>query len=195
MPHMRRGCHGTRHFIFQIHGGPHSDVKARHFFFCAGWWGRGLRRRGRMEKRKMEVVVLCGRDGSGKTETLKSFIQTVMGKGAIKLVSQPHPDSDKDEIAVFTYLGKMICVSTYGDDASGINKGYQVARNQKCDVFVTATRGETNSPSLGEACRIARGDNSYPLLLSAYREEDLNDRGRAMTTRVNTLLRVVKPWR
>ena len=148
-----------------------------------------------MEKRRMEVVVLCGSDGSGKTETLKSFIQTVMGKGAIKLVSQPHPDSDNDEITVFTYLGKMICVSTYGDDPNGVNKGYQVALHQGCDVFVTATRGETNSPSLGEACRIARGDNSYPLLLSAYREEDLNDRGRAMTTRVNTLLRVVKPWR
>lgn len=45
MPPVRRGCHGTRHFIFQMRGGPHSDVKARHFFFCAGWWGRGLRRR------------------------------------------------------------------------------------------------------------------------------------------------------
>ena len=28
------------HF-FQMRGGPHSDVKARHFLFCAGWWGRG----------------------------------------------------------------------------------------------------------------------------------------------------------
>ena len=146
-----------------------------------------------MEKRKMEVVVLCVRDGSGKTETLKSFIQTVMGKGAIKLVSQRHPNSSNDEIAVFNYSGKTICVSTYGDDAGGVNKGYQVALNQKCDIFVTATRGETNCQSLGEACRIARGDNSYPLLLSAYQEEDLNDRRRAMTTRVNTLLRVVKP--
>lgn len=144
-----------------------------------------------MEKRKMEVVVLCGRDGSGKTETLKSFIQTVMGMGAIKLVSQPHPDSDKDEIAVFTYLGKMICVSTYGDDPNGVNKGYQVALHQGCDVFVTATRGETNSPSLGEACKIARYYNSYPILLSSYWENDPNDQARSMKTRVDTLVRCV----
>lgn len=31
--------------FFQMRGGPHFDVKARHFLFCAGWWGRGLRRR------------------------------------------------------------------------------------------------------------------------------------------------------
>ena len=34
MPQNRRGCHGTRHFIFsKVRGVPHSDVKARHFFF------------------------------------------------------------------------------------------------------------------------------------------------------------------
>ena len=42
MPHRRRGCHETRHFIFfQMRGGPHSDVKAHHFLFCAKWLGRG----------------------------------------------------------------------------------------------------------------------------------------------------------
>lgn len=141
--------------------------------------------------KEMRIVALCGCGGSGKTETLKAFIQWCYGNGATKLASQPHPDSDKDEIAVFTYLGKMICVSTYGDDPNGVNKGYQVALHQGCDVFVTATRGETNSPSLGEACKIARYYNSYPILLSAYWENDPNDQARSMTTRVDTLVRCV----
>ena len=25
-------------FFSQMRGGPYSDVKARHFLFCAGWW-------------------------------------------------------------------------------------------------------------------------------------------------------------
>lgn len=142
-------------------------------------------------ERKMRIVALCGRGGSGKTETLKSFIQACYGKGATKLTSQTHPNSTKDEIAVFNYSGKMICVSTYGDDAVGVNKGYQVAVNQKCDVFVAATRGELNCLSLGEACKIARAYNSYPILLSAYLENDPNDQTMSMTTRVDTLFRCV----
>lgn len=136
----------------------------------------------------MRIVALCGCGESGKTETLKLFIRRCYRNGATKLASQPHPYSvKKDEIAVFSYSGKIVCVSTYGDDASGIDKGYQVALKQKCDVFVTAARGRLNCLSLGEVCKIARGYKSYPILLSAYWEKDLNDRQMAMRARVDAL--------
>lgn len=135
----------------------------------------------------MRIVALCGAANVGKTETLIDLIQDCYKRGAINIVSQPNPIGTKDVIEVFSYQGKTICVSTAGDDVSSITNGYQIAVQQSCDVFVTASHVRLNSPTLGCVCQLA-APSAYPILLSAYWENDAV-RPLAKAARVDALLR------
>lgn len=135
----------------------------------------------------MRIIALCGAGNVGKTEALKELIQTCYRNGAAQIASQPNSRSTGDVIEVFSYQGQTICVSTGGDDAQAITNGYQIAVQQSCNVFVTAARGQLNSPTLACVCSLA-APGSYPILLSAY-WEDVPIRPLAKTARVDALLR------
>lgn len=142
------------------------------------------RMKGRSE---MRIIALCGAGNIGKTETLKDLIQTCYRNGATQITSQSNSRSAGDVIEVFSYQGKTICVSTGRDDAQTITDGHQVAVRQSCDVFVTAARGQLNSPTLTCVCALA-APGAYPILLSAY-WEDVSIRPLAKAARVDALLR------
>ena len=87
MPSTRRGCHGTRHFIFPDAWRASSDVKARHFLFCAEWWAEvdGARRERLCDSMK---DFLKGLDCpyKDKFHTMKPFGEYVIDKASGRAV-------------------------------------------------------------------------------------------------------------
>lgn len=118
----------------------------------------------------MRIIALCGSANVGKTTTLKELIRECKARGATPIAGLSSTISPADDIEVFDYKGKVVCVSTGGDTVDVIDEGYDVAAKHLCEVFVTAARGRWNCSTLGRVCQLA-GSGAYPILLSAYWEQ------------------------
>lgn len=137
-----------------------------------------------------KIIVLCGPGGAGKTSTLKRFAADLVSTGACQIVSYSSSRNPNDVIQILEYHGRRVCISSYGDEPTGIKEGYDEAVNAECDVFITASRIKDGCKSLQRIKTFSSQIGVPPIYIGAIREKDSKLQKRSGLHRLR-VLRVV----
>lgn len=93
----------------------------------------------------MRVIVLCGINNSGKTQTLNKLAYLLSKNGCqqFSLNTPPSGYSCKDSMYVFSCPSgpsKKVGIYTAGDTATHIRNGFKYFRLHNCDIVLIASR-------------------------------------------------------
>lgn len=101
----------------------------------------------------LKIVALGGLNNSGKTNILNKLIENLLrdstfgnieGNGGIKIVDGIS-DYSTDGFAVFNHNGKIVCITTGGDNAKILQNNIQKAKDFKSEILVTACHVRSES--------------------------------------------------
>lgn len=88
----------------------------------------------------MKVLVLFGNGGRGKTTTLNLLIELLLKSS--ENISMDTVNIEGDNSLAIKYKGKIIAITTRGDDARVIKNDFQKFLSYKPDVFICAARSK-----------------------------------------------------
>ena len=94
----------------------------------------------------MKVICLYGRSNSGKTSTLKMLVEEIIVKNIGHI-----EDSSYDCLYTLKLTdGRLVCVTTSGDDLEVAESNADYVRKQNPDIWFTAMRTSGGSTNLFE---------------------------------------------
>ncbi len=96
----------------------------------------------------MKILVLTGKNGSGKTTSIREMVETLTKNATAKFVCKKDEErfrKNKDFVVPLLYDGFLIAVSSYGDSKPDLTKPYDNYKDY-ADVFVCASHPEGSAP-------------------------------------------------
>lgn len=92
-----------------------------------------------------KIVPLYAAAAKGKTPTLSMAIEVL--RQVVGTYQEESYNTGRDRRACFLFDGRMIGISTGGDDDSSINDSIAFMERNKCEVVLMATRKKSDSRS------------------------------------------------